>query len=106
MPEHKKTLKADDCPIIIKQRTEGIEDSVETGTGYEHPQAGDYLTQQHKNSQNSSMTTEMTASKHSCKVRFEVFTAVTMKNGVFWVVTPCGSCKNRYWYFFTVYVGC
>jgi hypothetical protein len=22
-------------------------------------------------------------------VRFEVFTAVTMKNGVFWVVTPC-----------------
>jgi hypothetical protein len=28
------------------------------------------------------------------RVRFEVFTAVTMKNGVFWVVTPCGSCKN------------
>jgi hypothetical protein len=28
-------------------------------------------------------------------VRFEVFTAVTMKNGVFWNVTPCGSCKNR-----------
>jgi hypothetical protein len=28
-------------------------------------------------------------------VRFEVFTAVTMKNGVFWVVTPCGSWKNR-----------
>jgi hypothetical protein len=26
-------------------------------------------------------------------VRFEVFTAVTMENGVFWVVTPCGSCK-------------
>jgi hypothetical protein len=23
-------------------------------------------------------------------VRFEVFTAVTMKDGVFWVVTPCG----------------
>jgi hypothetical protein len=22
-------------------------------------------------------------------VRFEVFTAVTMKNGVFWDVTPC-----------------
>jgi hypothetical protein len=20
---------------------------------------------------------------------------ITMKNGVFWVVTPCGSCKNR-----------
>jgi hypothetical protein len=28
-------------------------------------------------------------------VRFEVFTAVTMKNGVFWDITPCGSCKNR-----------
>jgi hypothetical protein len=43
------------------------------------------------------------------------------KNGVFfWVVTPCGSCKNRrfggtwrtlrrnikYWYFFAAYVGC
>jgi hypothetical protein len=28
-------------------------------------------------------------------VRFEIFTAVTMKNGVFWDVTPCGSCKNR-----------
>jgi hypothetical protein len=28
-------------------------------------------------------------------VRFEVFTAVTMKNGVFWDVTPCGFCKNR-----------
>jgi hypothetical protein len=28
-------------------------------------------------------------------VRFEVFTAVTMKNGVLWDVTPCGSCKNR-----------
>jgi hypothetical protein len=29
-------------------------------------------------------------------VRFEVFTAVTMKNGVFWDVTSCGSCKNRH----------
>jgi hypothetical protein len=28
-------------------------------------------------------------------VRFEVFTAVTMKNGVFRYVTPCGSCNNR-----------
>jgi hypothetical protein len=28
-------------------------------------------------------------------LRFEIFTAVTMKNGVFWDVTPCGSCKNR-----------
>jgi hypothetical protein len=28
-------------------------------------------------------------------VRFEVSTAVTMKNGVFWDLTPFGSCKNR-----------
>jgi hypothetical protein len=27
-------------------------------------------------------------------VRFEVFTAVTMNNGVFWDVTQCGPCKN------------
>jgi hypothetical protein len=63
-------------------------------------------------------------------VRFEVFTAVTMKNVVCWDVTPCGSCKNRRlggtwrllhqddknrwsrnntscnWYFFVAYVGC
>jgi hypothetical protein len=32
----------------------------------------------------------------SC-VRFEVFTVLTMKNGIFWDVTPCGSCKN--WHF-------
>jgi hypothetical protein len=29
------------------------------------------------------------------RVRLEVFTAVAMKNGIFWDVTPCGSCKNR-----------
>jgi hypothetical protein len=28
-------------------------------------------------------------------VRFEVSTEVTMKNGVFWDVMPCGSCENR-----------
>jgi hypothetical protein len=28
-------------------------------------------------------------------VSCEVFIAVPMKNGVFWDVTPCGSCKNR-----------
>jgi hypothetical protein len=28
--------------------------------------------------------------------RFEIFTAVTMKNGVFLDVTPCSSCKNRH----------
>jgi hypothetical protein len=33
-------------------------------------------------------------SRNFC-VRFEVFTAVTTKNGVFWDVMPCGSCKDR-----------
>jgi hypothetical protein len=28
-------------------------------------------------------------------VPFEGFTAVSMKNGVFWDVTTCGSCMNR-----------
>jgi hypothetical protein len=28
------------------------------------------------------------------RVRFEVFKAVTMNNGVFWDVLPFGSCKN------------
>jgi hypothetical protein len=33
--------------------------------------------------------------EHEPYIRFEGFTAVTMKNGVFWDVTLCGSCKNR-----------
>jgi hypothetical protein len=41
-----------------------------------------------------------TPSKNSSQIpsmclRFEVFTAVTMKNAVFWDVTPCGSSNNR-----------
>jgi hypothetical protein len=32
--------------------------------------------------------------KVSMHARFEVFTAVTMKNGVFCDITPCGSCTN------------
>jgi hypothetical protein len=32
--------------------------------------------------------------KKKFNVRFEVVTAVTMKNGFFWDVTPCGSCKT------------
>jgi hypothetical protein len=29
-------------------------------------------------------------------VRFEGFTAVSMKNAVFWDVAPCKSCVNRH----------
>jgi hypothetical protein len=28
-------------------------------------------------------------------VRFEIYTGVTVKNGVFWDFTPCGPCKNQ-----------
>jgi hypothetical protein len=31
----------------------------------------------------------------NCYLRLEGFTEATMQNGVFWDVTPCGSCKNR-----------
>jgi hypothetical protein len=27
---------------------------------------------------------------------FQAFTALTMKNALFWDVTQCGSCKNRH----------
>jgi hypothetical protein len=37
----------------------------------------------------------LTAVSRKGIVRFEVFTAVTMKNAVFWDVTSCGFCKNR-----------
>jgi hypothetical protein len=53
-----------DCPTLIKQKVGEKEDSVEIGTDYKHQRAKDYLTQQHGNSNNSSITT----SKHSCKV--------------------------------------
>jgi hypothetical protein len=33
---------------------------------------------------------------HLYYVRFEVFTAMTIKNAVFWDVTPCRSCMNRH----------
>jgi hypothetical protein len=32
---------------------------------------------------------------HNVSLRFEIFTAVTTKNVVFWDVTPCGSCTKR-----------
>jgi hypothetical protein len=28
-------------------------------------------------------------------VKFDVFTAVTVKNANSWELTPCGSCKNQ-----------
>jgi hypothetical protein len=40
------------------------------------------------------ITSPLQSSAGYCYVRFEVFTEATMKNAVFWDVTPCGSCKN------------
>jgi hypothetical protein len=36
-----------------------------------------------------------TSPGHNSRVRFEVFTPVTMKNAVYWDVAPCRSCVNR-----------
>jgi hypothetical protein len=33
--------------------------------------------------------------KYNCNLRYKVFTAVTMNDAVFWIVTPCGSYKNQ-----------
>jgi hypothetical protein len=66
-PKHKRTLKAYDCSILTKQEVKRKENSEQNGTDYEHPHTGEYITQQHRNSKNSEMTTNMTASKHSCK---------------------------------------
>jgi hypothetical protein len=33
--------------------------------------------------------------EHHLYIRFEVVTALTMKNGVDWDVKLCGSCRNR-----------
>jgi hypothetical protein len=44
------------------------EDSTEVGNDYKHQKAKDYLTQQHRKSKNSSITTKTIALKHSCKV--------------------------------------
>jgi hypothetical protein len=44
------------------------------------------------------LMSEIKAEDMACvlhQVRFEVFTAVTMNNDIFWDVKPCGSCKNR-----------
>jgi hypothetical protein len=41
------------------------------------------------------ITSSLQSPASYCYVRFEVFTAVTMKYAVFWNVTAGGSCKNR-----------
>jgi hypothetical protein len=54
-------------------------------------------THHHRTSGRIDRGTEVSSAilKTSADVWFEVFTAVTMKNAVFWDVAPCGSCVNR-----------
>jgi hypothetical protein len=40
-------------------------------------------------------TNSLSANEEITHVGFDVFTAVTMKNALFWDVTPCASCMNR-----------
>jgi hypothetical protein len=42
-----------------------------------------------------SLTTADDGNESLCFLRFEVFTAVTMKTGAFLDAAPCGSGKNR-----------
>jgi hypothetical protein len=46
----------------LNKKSKKREHSVEVGTNYEHQRAKDYLTQQHRNSNSSSITTKMIAS--------------------------------------------
>jgi hypothetical protein len=41
------------------------------------------------------ITSPLQSRAGECYIRFEVFMAVTMNNGVFWDVTQRGSSKNR-----------
>jgi hypothetical protein len=41
------------------------------------------------------METQAQFLRDATSARFEVFTAVAMKDVVFWDVAPCGPCKNR-----------
>jgi hypothetical protein len=59
------SLKTYDCPILIKQKSKK-KDPIEYSTDYKHQRAKDYITQQQRNSNNSSIITKMIASKHSC----------------------------------------
>jgi hypothetical protein len=43
-----------------------------------------------------SVNSDINFTNEKCCVRFEVSTAVTTSNAVFWDVTLCGSCKNRH----------
>jgi hypothetical protein len=45
--------------------------------------------------QQASSSGHFSTVKQDIDVRFEVFSAVAMKNAVFWDITPYGYCKNR-----------
>jgi hypothetical protein len=41
------------------------------------------------------ITSPLESPADQCYVKFKGFTAATMKNAVFWNVTPCDSCEDR-----------
>jgi hypothetical protein len=45
--------------------------------------------------QRKHITSPLESQPVNAMLRFEIFTAVTMKNAVFWDVTPCDPCMNR-----------
>jgi hypothetical protein len=56
------------------------------------------VTEGYRVTDNSSMlqfSSEQIKLQQKRHVRLEVFAAVTMKNVVFWDITPCGLCKSR-----------
>jgi hypothetical protein len=65
MPEHTGTLKAYDCPILIKQK---IEEKRRVFRDWHQLQTPKSKRLFNTATQKSSKTTKITASKHSCKV--------------------------------------
>jgi hypothetical protein len=75
-PEHTDTLKTYEYPILIKQKIEDIRRLRRVWHRLQTRERKDYLTQQHRNSNNSSKTT----SKHSCNILHQ-------QNAL---IVPCG----------------
>jgi hypothetical protein len=56
---------------------------------------GNEFVTQGRNKDQVSITNALPTILNIIFLRFEVFTAATMKSVIFWDVTPCGSYKNR-----------
>jgi hypothetical protein len=67
-PEHTDTLNEYDCPILIKQKIQEERRLRRVWHRLQTPRAKDYLMQQNRNSNNSSITKKIITSKQSYKV--------------------------------------